>query len=142
MPTEDSPLFREFEHTGDLGIELTAPTRGELFRRAALALASILVETSSVEKTAQREVVVEAATDADLMHDLLTELLCLFTVEGFIWRDASVKEVDRSLRVTLRGEPFDPARHWFRGEIKAVTYHELTVADSAEGWRARVIFDV
>lgn len=142
MPTEDSPLFREFEHTGDLGIELTAPTRGELFRRAALALASILVETSSVEKTAQREVVVEAATDADLMHDLLTELLCLFTVEGFIWRDASVKEVERSLRVTLLGEPFDPARHWFRGEIKAVTYHELTVADSAEGWRARVIFDV
>jgi SHS2 domain-containing protein len=142
MPTEDSSLFREFEHTGDLGIELTAPTRGELFRRAAVALASLLVETTSVEQTAQRDVVVEAATDADLMHDLLTELLCLFTVEGFIWRNASVKEVDRSLRVTLFGERFNPARHSFRGEIKAVTYHQLTVASSPGGWRARVIFDV
>jgi len=142
MQTEDSPLFREFEHTGDLGIELTAPTRGELFRRATVALASLLVETNGVEQSEQREVAIEAGTDADLMHDLLTELLCLFTVEGFIWRDASVKEVDRSLRVTLLGERFDPARHSFRCEIKAVTYHQLTVANSAEGWRARVIFDV
>lgn len=136
------PVFREFEHTGDIGIELTAPTRGELFQRAAIALASLLVETSSVEQAEQREVAIAAGTDSDLMHDLLTELLCLFTVEGFVWSDASVKEADGSLRVTLRGERFDPARHPFRGEIKAVTYHQLMVASSPDGWRARVIFDV
>lgn len=141
-PTEDAPWFHEFEHTGDVGIELSAPTRCELFRRACIGLASLLVENSGVEQTEQREVAISAATDADLMHDLLSELLCLFTVEGFIWRDASVKQADRSLQVTLKGEPFDPSRHSFRGEIKAVTYHELTVADSANGWRARVIFDV
>ena len=136
------PVFREFEHTGDVGIELTAPTRDELFRRAAIALASLLVETSSVEQAEQREVAIAAGTDSDLMHDLLTELLCLFTVEGFVWSDASVKEADGSLCVTLRGERFDPARHQFRGEIKAVTYHQLTVANSPDGWRARIIFDV
>jgi protein archease len=141
-PTEDAALFREFEHTGDLGIELDAPTRGELFRRAAIAIAALLVETASVAELEQREIVVEAEADLDLMHDVLTELLALFTVEGFIWRDASVKEAGRSLRVTLRGEPFDPARHAFRGEIKAVTYHQLMVENSPDGWRSRVIFDV
>jgi SHS2 domain-containing protein len=140
--TEDAALFREFEHTGDLGIELDAPTRGELFRRAAIAIASLLVEMAGVAEIEQREIVVEAEADLDLMHDLLTELLALFTVEGFIWRDASVKEAGRSLRVTLRGEPFDPARHTFRGEIKAVTYHQLMVENSPGGWRSRVIFDV
>ncbi len=140
--SEDATLFREFEHTGDLGIELTAPTRSELFRRAAIALSALLVERVSVAEIERREVVVEAEADLDLMHDLLTELLVLFTVEGFIWRDASVKEVDRSLRVTLRGEPFDPTRHPFRGEIKAVTYHQLVVENSPDGWRSRVIFDV
>jgi protein archease len=139
---EDATLFREFEHTGDLGIELTARTRGELFRRAAIALASLLVETAGVAEVEQREIAVEAEADVDLMHDLLTELLALFTVDGFIWRDASVKEAGRSLRVTLRGEPFDPARHPFRGEIKAVTYHQLMVEKSSGGWRSRVIFDV
>jgi len=142
MPTEDSPLFREFEHTGDLGIELNAPTRSELFRRGCIAMALVLVEANDVKQTERREVTVEATTDSDLMHDLLTELLCLFTVDCFIWRDASVKEADRSLHVTLQGEPFDPKRHPLRGEIKAVTYHELEVAKSPEGWHARVIFDV
>lgn len=138
----DAPLFREFEHTGDLGIELTAPSRGELFRRAALALGSLLVETASVKEIDQREIAVEADADVDLMHDLLTELLALFSVERFIWCDAAVEEADLSLRVTLRGESFDPTRHAFRGEIKAVTYHQLTVENSPDGWRSRVIFDV
>lgn len=140
--TEDAALFREFEHTGDLGIELDAPTRGELFRRAAIALAALLVETAGVAEIEQREIAVEAEADLDLMHDLLTELLALFTVKGFIWRDASVKEAGRSLRVTLRGEPFDLARHACRGEIKAVTYHQLMVENSPDGWRSRIIFDV
>lgn len=139
---EDAALFREFEHTGDLGIELTAATRGELFRRAAIALAALLVERAGVAEIEQREITVEAETDLDLMHDLLTELLALFTVEGFIWHDASVEETERSLRVTLRGERFDPAGHAFRGEIKAVTYHQLIVESSPGGWRSRVIFDV
>ena len=140
--TEDAALFREFEHTGDLGIELDAPTRGELFRRAAIALAALLVETAGVAEIEQREIAVEAEPDLNLMHDLLTELLALFTVEGFIWRGAWVKEAGRSIRVTLRGEPFDPARHAFRGEIKAVTYHQLMVEGSPGGWRSRIIFDV
>ena len=141
-PAEDAVLFHEFEHTGDLGIELEAPTRGELFRRAAVAIAALLVETAGVAESEQRQVTVEADADADLMHDLLTELLALFTVEGFIWRSASVEEAGRSIRVTVRGEPFDPARHAFRGEIKAVTYHQLMVENSPGGWRSRVIFDV
>jgi SHS2 domain-containing protein len=139
---DHSPWFHEFEHTGDLGIEVTAPTRAELFRRAALALASLMVETTSVRQIEEREVTVEAANDSDLMHHLLGELLCLFGAEDFIWADASITEGDKTLRVVLRGERFDSRRHPFRGEIKAVTYHELLVEASPEGWRARIIFDI
>jgi len=139
---DGEPLFREFEHTGDTGIELTASSRMELFRRAAIALASLLVEVKRVAPSEKREVVVSAETDADLMHDLLTELLNLFIIETFIWRDASVEEHEGSLKVTVSGECFDAARHEFRGEIKAVTYHQLAVEETAEGWRARVIFDI
>lgn len=141
-PTQDAALFREIEHTGDLGIEVTAPTRCELFRRAALALAALLVDRASVAQSEQRNLTVEAEADPDLMHDLLAELLALFTLEGFIWRDASVTEAGRALHVVVQGEPFDPVRHGFRGEIKAVTYHTLLVESSPDEWRARVIFDV
>jgi SHS2 domain-containing protein len=138
---DDSPWFHEFEHTGDLGIEVTASTRAELFHHAALALATLMVDTSNVRQTEEREVSIEATNDSDFMHNLLAELLCLFVADGFIWADAAVDEGDQTLRVVLRGERFDPGRHSFRGEIKAVTYHQLMVVGSPEEWRARIIFD-
>ncbi len=103
--TEDAALFREFEHTGDLGIELDAPTRGELFRRAAIALAALLVETAGVAEIEQREIAVEAEADLDLMHDLLTELLALFTVEGFIQGGRPINPRDASRRTFRPGPP-------------------------------------
>jgi SHS2 domain-containing protein len=139
---EDTPLYRELEHTGDLGIEVIAPTRSELFRRAALALAALLVEPSNVEGAESRIVEITAGDDIDLMHDLLTELLQLFAAEGFIWHDAAVEEQGRTLHVILEGESFDPSCHTSLGEIKAVTYHQLTVENISNEWCARIIFDV
>jgi SHS2 domain-containing protein len=139
---EDIQLYRELEHTGDLGIEVVAPMRSELFRRAALALAALLVEPSNVEGAEPRIVEITAGDDVDLMHDLLTELLQLFAADGFIWRDAAVEEQGRTLHVILEGESFDPSRHTLRGEIKAVTYHQLTVENISNEWRTRIIFDI
>ena len=141
-PANDTPLYRELEHTGDLGIEVTASTRSELFRRAALALAALLVEPSNVESAVPRIVEISGGDDIDLMHDLLTELLQLFAADDFIWRDATIEERGRTLHVTLHGESFDPSRHISRGEIKAVTYHQLAVENVSNEWRARIIFDI
>jgi hypothetical protein len=44
----------------------------------------------------ERELTVAGGSDADLMHDVLTRVLCLFRVDGFIWCDASVSETGRS----------------------------------------------
>jgi SHS2 domain-containing protein len=141
-PTNDMPLYREIEHTGDLAIEVTAPTRSELFRRAALALAALLVEPSNVENAEARTIEITAGDDIDLMHDLLTELLQLFAADSFIWCHAAVEEQGRTLHVIMQGESFDPSRHTSRGEIKAVTYHQLTVEKVSDEWRTRIIFDV
>jgi SHS2 domain-containing protein len=140
--TIDAPLYREIEHTADLGIEVTAPTRAELFRRSALSLAVLLVERSNVLGAEPRTVEITAGDDVDLMHDLLTELLQLFAADAFIWRDTVVEERGRALHVILQGESFDPGRHTLRGEIKAVTYHQLSVEKLTNEWRARIIFDV
>src|SRR5216683_1365162 len=113
-------LFREFDHTGDLGIELQAPTRNELFRRACIALAQILVSTESVASAQERTIKVFGDSDIDLMHDLLTALLNLFIADGFIWKDARVDEAEGSLTAHVFGETFDPSRHQFRTEIKAI----------------------
>jgi SHS2 domain-containing protein len=139
---DDGELFREFEHTGDIGIELEASSRSELFRRALLAIARLMVEPDGVRPLEERRIELTAASDADLMHDLLSAALNLFLGDGFIWRKASVAEENSGLVATLRGEPFDRQQHSLIQELKAVTYHRLTVEKSNGGWRARIVFDV
>jgi SHS2 domain-containing protein len=141
--------FTEFEHTGDVGIEVTAPSRLELFCRAIVAMARLMVAGDGIRALECRSLTASADNDCDLMHDLLALALNLFLVDGFIWREAAAvaREAaavanDRELTASLMGERFDPARHEFRGEIKAVTYHQLIVTQAAGGeWRARIIFD-
>jgi hypothetical protein len=58
------------------------------------------------------------------------------------WRALSLKIAIPNSAAPLRGEVFDPNRHMPRGEIKAVTYHQLAVEKLADEWRARIIFDV
>ena len=45
-------------------------------------------------------------------------------------------------RLDLRCEPFDPDRHSLCHEVKAITYHELKVVPTADGWLAEVIVDI
>ena len=49
---------------------------------------------------------------------------------------------DDGLSATARGEPLDPGRHLLKHEVKAITYHELKVSETSEGWLAEVIVDI
>ncbi|HUA33871.1 MAG TPA: archease [Candidatus Binataceae bacterium] len=138
----DDDLFREFEHTGDLGIELDAPTRQELFARALIALSHLMVEQNEVRVRAERSFIVAITDDAEMLHDTLSRALTIFLADGFIWNDAAVIDNNGELTVTLKGESFDPKRHQLVTELKAVTYHQLAVEHQGDRWRARIVFDV
>jgi SHS2 domain-containing protein len=130
------------DHTADRGIEVEAASRPEMFRRAAIALARMMVDTTAVSGLQNRELWIPGTNDIDLMHDMLTALLQTFIIDAFIWSELSVNEEQGGLRIRLRGERFDPSRHEFNQEIKAVTYEELSVRNSGGRWVARVIFDI
>ncbi len=46
------------------------------------------------------------------------------------------------LEGSVWGEPVDEARHQLASEVKAVTYHGLTVEPCFQGWRAELILDI
>ncbi|HEV8717682.1 MAG TPA: archease [Candidatus Binatia bacterium] len=137
------PLFREIEHTADIGIEVEADTADELFRRAGLALFSLMVGLEGVEAREEREEMVQAEGWEDLLHDWLSRLLHNFLQDGFIVAQIKIDELDAThIRARLAGEKLDYERHNFETEIKAVTYHQLSVTCENGRWLARVIFDV
>jgi SHS2 domain-containing protein len=134
--------WTEIEHTGDLAIEVIAGTREELFAEALAAMSRLMVAPDLICMTADRLIPVAAGDNAEALRDLLAAALNLFVIDGFIWYDAELREDGAgSLIARLEGEKFDPARHRLLEEIKAVTYHRLSVEHTGDGWRASVVFD-
>ena len=137
------PLYREIEHTADVGIAVEAADPAACFEKAALALGALMVDLERVALREARPLRVTAKDWPELMHAWLSEVLALCATDGFVAAEVVIAEIDRThVAGLLRGERYDPTRHDFHGEIKAVTYHGLTVQPEGDVWQARVIFDV
>jgi len=141
---------RFFDHTADIGADIEAPSRDALFAEALRAFTDTLTPLDLLDRAGgppvEREIALEAESLDDLMIAWLEELLFLFEVESLLFSRAEVRVEERppgfGLRASARGVTYDPERHPLKILIKGVTYHELTVEKTAEGWRARVIFDI
>ena len=132
-----------FEHTADLGLEARADTLGELFEALAEALAGVICPAGKTATPLRREIAVQAEDIEALAVDFLAEVLNAVQTERFVVQAVCVRDIDgKSVRAELVGEAYDPARHRFETEVKAVTYHQLKVAREGEKWIGRVILDV
>ena len=139
--------FEEVEHMADLALRVRGRDLADLLVNAARGLASLLSpdgdEGSAAEKRASgeqvRRVEVEAFDAEGLLVEWLTELLYLAERERFVGHTFSVLEVTPTrLRATVRGMTVERlARH-----IKAVTYHQLAIVQTAEGLETIIVFDV
>jgi SHS2 domain-containing protein len=135
--------YRVFDHTADLGVEITAASVEEIYAAAAFALFDLLADLSTVRAGIVREIDMTGEDAADLLVNFLREALYLWNGEGFLMKTCLVREAaPQRLKALLRGERFDPARHKIKQEIKAVTYHQASVCETEKGWVARVVFDV
>ena len=137
--------YKFFDHTADIGVEVTGRTRKELFVNAAEALFDVMIENKTGWDAAKRQkkITIEGADVADLLINFLRELLYQFNGEKFITdRCEIIKFSNKELQARLTGESFNSKKHLIKTEIKAVTYSRLSVERVKAGWRARVIFDV
>ena len=135
--------FRVLEHTADIGFEAFGPTREEVFANAGRALQNIMVDLNSIVPREGLEIQVEGADAGSLLVNWLSEILYHIDADGRLFHDFKVRNLnDRSLTAIAHGESFDRARHQVKLQVKAITYHQLTLDKTAEGWRAQVYVDI
>jgi len=135
--------FRILEHTADIGFEAYGETRAEVFANSARALFHILVDPAAVDPRHRLEINAQGTGPTELLVNWLSELLYYQDAEGWLFRDFEVISLsDNSIRAAARGEKFDPARHQIKLLVKAITYHQLVLEESAGGWRAQVYVDI
>lgn len=129
--------YRWVEHTGELELEIEAPTKPAVFLEALEAFSELVGGDGGVDAEPLRMEVL-GDDQASLLVAWLDELVFLAETQGFVAERATELELDEGvLRAMLRGQVGDPPHL-----VKAVTLHRLEFEPDDEGWRARVVLDV
>ena len=139
---EDGGRFTLREHTADVAVETTGPGLGAAFAAAADGLAAAMCE--AVPAAGERfPLSVRAESREAALFDYLDRLIYERDVRSVlpVENRATVRETggEWTVEASARGVPLDRIR---AREVKAVTYSEMALERSDEGWRAYVVFDV
>ena len=141
-------IFEFIDHTADVAVRLRSTDEAELFRDAARALLAIILDPASEPVGASDAVplTLESEDGEALLVDFLNEIIFLFDTRRFLAGEVDVKSIalGRPARIeaVLRGETYDPARHAAKTEVKAATFHGMTIARTPAGFEADVVFDL
>lgn len=135
--------YRLLEHTADMGIEAKGDTQAALFQQMALGLRQIITACPDIRPQTEVMIEVIGMDREELLVNWLGELVFLLETRRFLPERFEIETIgEQRLRARVRGEIFDPARHFLEREIKAITYHQIKVESTGKGWSAQVFVDL
>jgi SHS2 domain-containing protein len=131
------------DHTADLKFRVTGTDRADLFKNAGLALFELIADPDRLESGEGIVIDVTGDDPADLMVNYLRELLYLWTGNEKLGKMIKILQIsDTAVSAHVSTVGYMPRPHEILHEIKAVTYHQIDVSRTADGWQAVVVFDV
>ena len=137
------PKYTIIDHTADIGIDVFGDTLQDLFSNAGFALFDIIIDLSTVECKVKHSLNIIGVDKEQLLVNWLSELLFLHDVKNLLFKNFCVNQLsDYQLNADVSGEVFDEKRHIIKTEVKAVTYHNLSIIQKDQQWKARIIFDL
>jgi len=136
-------FYRVVEHPADTGFETTAPDLAGLFQNAALALFDLMWETTPGEDDRMVNLTVSGGDLEELMVNFLEEFLYLLDTRQLVMNRIAIDTIEpQILTGKAWGHPVTAGRDQELLGVKAITYHQLFVGHTDQGWRARVLLDI
>lgn len=133
--------YEILEHTADIGLLARGETPEQVFEDATVGMLEIAGVWHPGDG-ATVEIEVEGPDLAAVLVDWLSEVLYVQDARNLSIGGVNVEAVSQhSAKGSVSVRPFtgDASEGV---QIKAVTYHQLSVEQTNEGWTARVFFDV
>ena len=128
------------DHAADVMVRCNGKNLEECFGNAAYAMYDQIVDASKIDHIITRDIEITGNDDEERLYSFLSELLFITDCESLVFNSFKVKINDNKVICTAEGEPLDVKKHHAKAEIKAVTYHMLSV--DKETPSVTVIFDV
>jgi SHS2 domain-containing protein len=142
---EDAPRsdYEEEDHPSDAILRIRASTLPALFAAAARATFALMTDVARVAAASERRIVCEAPSREELLVTWLNELIGLAGAECAFFSEFEIVSLsDTRIEALVRGEPVDASRHALLKEVKAATYHRLSITKRADVWEATVLLDL
>ncbi len=131
--------YEFLEHPADIQIRSFGKNLEELFSNSALAMMDFIYG-KDVEKTQEDKELIKLESDKldSLLMDWLSELLYLTRTNYRPYFNYKFKKLDQN---NLSAEIF-AGKGRAKNEIKAVTFHNLNIKRSSQGYEALVVYDI
>lgn len=136
--------FRVLGHTADVRLRVFGHHYEELFKNAALALASILVKESAGRRKESpggyEKIRVEGQDINILLVNFLNEVLAQSQINRKVYEKVKfLKLSGKDLEAQIFGRPIEG----FEEDVKAVTYHDVSISQNARGiWETTLTLDI
>lgn len=127
--------------TADMAFEAYGKDLNELFSNAAIAITSVMFEGDIGQKIIKK-IELEEDEDIVLLQKWLSEIVYLHESERLLFSKFDVKTNGRKLSATIYGEKYDKKKHKFIIDVKAVTYHKMSIEKTKNGYKCTVVVDV
>jgi SHS2 domain-containing protein len=138
--------YRFLEHMTDAVIEATGDTLEEAFEQAARGLNDTMIDLKDVRPDREIRIDAEGHDIESLLFDWLDKVMLALVADGIATSEFSVKikktDTGYTLAGTARGEKIDLKKHAYKVEIKAVTYHEMSVMQQDGKTTVRFLLDL
>ena len=137
-------IYTTFDHTADIGILVQGSDLKTLFHNCAWAMFDqMTTPPKTPPKTGKKTITLEVRSQdiQELLVRWLSELLALSELLDIVFTEFKISHLASDhLKASVSGFPRKNFK--YKTEIKAVTYHELTISQQNKKYTAQVIFDV
>ena len=138
---------RFLEHITDAYIEAWGPTLERAFAQAAEGLYETMLILETIDPTVENSVEIDGHDKKELLYNWLEQLLLDFDIKDVVYASYNISIETNAptlfkLHAEMRGEKYDRGKHGAKTEVKGVTYHLMTIQESANEARVRFILDL
>ena len=140
-----SSSYNFIDHTADAAVVVTADTIEELFIASADAFKEVVIESASPKPNESYKLELSSLSLENLLVNFLNELnFRLIYKRKMICSVNEMKisqnEDIRKLECNLLESNVDESM--IKTEIKSVTYHQMDLAKTNEGYKTIIVFDI
>jgi SHS2 domain-containing protein len=140
-----SSSYNFIDHTADAAVVVTADTIEELFIASADAFKEVVIESASPKPNESYKLELSSLSIENLLVNFLNELNFRLIYKRKMFSNVNDMKISqnediRKLECILLESDIDESM--IKTEIKSVTYHQMDLAKTNEGYKTIIVFDI